>query len=220
MKIDMKFARPIAAAFGLVALLGVIPANAADVIGEEPPAPAAPVEEVPLNTWSGPYAGVTAGYGFAGRTRADGNTIDTDGFIGGGFAGINGQAGQIVYGAEADVGYNGMKGTNAGTTSKNGLEGSLRARLGYAVTDDVLLYATGGGAAGRMKISDAAGEDTQTMLGYTAGVGVDAKITGNVFGRAEYRYTDYGRETFNTGSGAQNVDSRDNRIGLGVGIKF
>ena len=58
------------------------------------------------------------------------------------------------------------------------------------------------------------------MLGYTAGVGVDAKLTERVFGRVEYRYTDYGNKTFNTGSGAQQVDTSGNKIQLGIGMKF
>ena len=71
MKNYLKFSRPVAVAFGLFALLGAIPAYAADVVMEEPPAPAAPMEEPPLNTWSGPYAGVTVGYGFSGKTHVD-----------------------------------------------------------------------------------------------------------------------------------------------------
>ena len=39
------------------------------------------------------------------------------------------------------------------------------------------------------------------MLGWTAGAGVDVKVTEQVFGRVEYRYTDFGSDDFNTGSG-------------------
>ena len=61
MKNNLKFGRPAAAALGLLALLGTIPAYAADAVMEEPPAPAAPMEEPPLNTWTGAYAGVSLG---------------------------------------------------------------------------------------------------------------------------------------------------------------
>ena len=37
------------------------------------------------------------------------------------------------------------------------------------------------------------------MLGWTAGVGTDIKLTDNVFGRVEYRYTDFGSKNFTTG---------------------
>lgn len=218
--------RSAVAAAGLIAV-AAIPANAADVVFEEPPAPAAPMIQPPVNTWAGPYAGISIGYGFGGRTNATsfaaprrGVGIETDGFIIGGFAGYNMQAGPLVYGAEVDVNYNGMNGHRAGTGSHTGVDGSLRARFGYAVTDTVLLYATGGGALERKRISDPVGSDTQGLFGYTVGGGVDALLTENVFGRVEYRWTDYGRKTFNTGSGAQRVDSHNHRVTVGMGVKF
>ena len=58
------------------------------------------------------------------------------------------------------------------------------------------------------------------MLGWTAGGGVDVKLTEQVFGRVEYRYTDFGSGDFNTGSGPQSVDSNENRVTFGVGMKF
>lgn len=223
MKVVQKFrkARPVAAAFGIVALVGVIPANAADVVTEQPPAPpAAAVSLPPLNTWSGPYAGVTLGYGFAGHTDAPGNHIGTDGFNGSGFAGYNWQSNSFVYGVEGDLGYSGIHGSNAGTSTHEGFNGSLRARVGVAPSQNILLYGTAGGAADRLKVEDAAGSDSNAMLGWTAGAGIDAKITGNIFARAEYRYTDYGHKTFDTGSGPQSVGDTDNNIMLGVGFKF
>ncbi|TGQ67127.1 porin family protein, partial [Mesorhizobium sp. M8A.F.Ca.ET.207.01.1.1] len=95
-------------------------------------------------------------------------------------------------GAEADLGYNGVKGDSAGIHAKGGLEGSLRARLGYSVTPEILLYGTGGLAAKNQKITDdvLGTNESKAMLGWTAGVGTDIKITDNVFGRVEYRNTD------------------------------
>ncbi|MCV0348640.1 MAG: porin family protein [Nitratireductor sp.] len=212
-----------AAAVGFVAVAGV--ANAADAVIEQPPAPpAAPVISTPINNWEGGYAGIALGYGFSGETSANqpvvGNDIGTDGFVGNGFAGWNFQSGSFVYGVEGDVGYNGMKGTNAGVESKGGVDGTLRARLGVAATDNILIYGTAGGAAERLKVSDAAGSDTNTMLGWTAGAGVDAKLTERVFGRVEYRYTKFGSETFNTGSGAQDVSDSSNKVMFGLGMQF
>jgi outer membrane immunogenic protein len=215
----LKFARPTAAAFGLFALVGV--ANAADVVMEEPPAPAAPMEQPPLNTWSGPYAGVTLGYGFSGQTDVEASPtigIDTDGFLLGGFVGYNYQAGNIVAGAEADLGYSWVKGDNSPYSSESGVEGSLRARLGYVVTPDILLYATAGGAAKNLEVSGPGGSDDNTMLGWTVGAGADIKITEQVFGRVEYRYTDFGSDSFaSTGS---DVSDTDNRVLFGLGMKF
>jgi outer membrane immunogenic protein len=220
MTTNLKFARPAAVALGLLAFASAIPAYAADVVQEEPPAPVAPVAELPVASWAGPYAGVNIGYGFSGRVEEPGNTINTDGFLGGAFVGYNYQMDNFVLGAEGDIGYNGMKGDNAGVEAKGGVEGSLRARLGYAVSPDILVYGTAGGAGQNLKITDAAGSDRNTMFGWTAGVGTDIKLTDNVFGRVEYRYTDYGSEDFNTGAGARSFDARDNRVTFGVGMKF
>ena len=213
------FARPLAA-LGLLAMLGAVPAYAADAVMEEPPAPAT-MEEAPLNTWSGPYAGVSLGYNFSGNTTTPTTDIDTDGFVGGVFGGYNAQSGMFVYGLEGDIGYSDSNGANALTeSSTSSVDGSLRARMGVAVTDDVLLYATGGGAGQSLKLSDPAGSDRNTMLGWTAGGGVDVKITEQVFGRVEYRYTDFSSSDFNTGSGTQSIDSNENRVSFGVGMKF
>ncbi len=222
MKNNLKIARPAFAALGLVALLGTMPAYAADAVMEEPPAPAAPMEEPPLNTWTGPYAGVTVGYGFSGNTDIDtfGNEIGTDGFAAGVFGGYNYQVGNIVAGAEADIGYSWEDGSNAGFSSDSGLEGSLRARLGYVVSPAILLYATAGGAAKDLEISGGGVSDSNTMLGWTAGAGADIMMTENVFGRVEYRYTDFGSDTFNTIGGPAEVSDTSNRITFGVGMKF
>ncbi|MBA3446904.1 MAG: porin family protein [Pseudaminobacter sp.] len=218
MRANFKFARPVAAAFGLMAFIGVN-ANAADVVMEEPPAPLA-IEELPVASWAGPYAGVSLGYGFAGDSETDGNEIDTDGIVGGAFAGYNWETGGIVAGVEADIGYSGVEGSNAGVDIESGVEGSLRARLGYVVTPDVLLYTTAGAAAKQIEYSDALGSDDSTAVGWTAGVGTDVKITEQVFGRVEYRYTDYGSDSFSTGGVSKDVDSKDHRIQFGVGMKF
>jgi outer membrane immunogenic protein len=222
MSAKTKFARPVAAAIGMTALMGISAALAADVVNEVP-APAVPMDVAPVASWSGAYGGVTAGYGFAGRSEDEtvGNEIDTDGFVGGGFVGYNHDTGTgIVAGVEGDLGYNGVEGDNAGTRVKGGVEGSARARLGYTLTPDMLGYVTAGGAATHMSVEEGGVEDSATQLGWTAGVGTDVKLTEKVFGRVEYRYTDYGSETFNTGSGPRDVDAKDHRVQLGVGMQF
>ena len=218
MKNYIDYKRPTLAAFGLIALLGALPANAADAVMEEPPAPAAPMIEPPLNTWSGAYAGVTLGYGFSGSTEVEGinNTINTDGFLGGAFLGYNYQMENFVIGAEGDIGYNGSDGSNAGYESKSGLEGSLRARLGYVVTPAVMIYGTAGGAAQSLEVSNPVNSETNTMVGWTAGAGADMMFTDKIFGRVEYRYTDFGSDTFN----GEKVKDTDNRIQFGLGVKF
>jgi len=219
MQANLKFARPLAVALGLFALGGT--AFAADVVQEEPPAPA-PVAQLPVASWAGPYAGISVGYGFSGHANLQdyNNNIGTKGFVGGVFGGYNWQQENFVYGVEGDLGYNGNSGTDNDFKSKSGFEGSLRARLGYAVSPDILLYGTAGGAGESLKVTDQLADVSQSkgMLGWTAGVGTDIKLTDNVFGRVEHRYTDFGSKDF--GSTIGKVKSSDNRVTFGVGMKF
>lgn len=224
MKSHKKFVLSAVAGLG-VAALAAAPVLAADVVYEEPPAPAPILDAAPVATWAGPYLGLQLGYGFGGRTNADDglatNRIGTDGWLGGAFGGFNFQNGQFVYGIEGDLNYNNLDGSNAGIASRTRLDGSLRARAGMAVTDDVLIYGTAGGAAEQLRVSDAVGSVKKTMTGYTVGAGVDARLTDQVFARTEYRYTDYGSKTFDLpGLGLQDVDSSNHRVTVGVGIKF
>jgi len=215
-----KFGRPVAVLAGAAALFAAASAHAADVIMEEPPAPMA-METLPVASWAGVYAGAVATYGFNGDTNGlVGPEVDRDGWGGSGFAGYNWQTNNFVYGFEGDIGYNDMEGTENGQTVEGGLNGSIRARMGVAATDRVLVYATAGGAAERTEVSNELGEDEQTLLGYTVGAGVDAKLTDQVFGRVEYRYTDLSSDAFNTGGLAQDVGTSDHKVSVGLGVKF
>jgi outer membrane immunogenic protein len=221
----MKATHTLALAAG-VAILAALPARAADVVFQEPPAPAAPMALAPVNTWSGPYAGVTLNYGFrseveGGTTLAGPQSIDTDGFGGSAFGGWNWQNGAFVYGLEADIGAYGARGDNGTFEARTTVDGSVRGRVGVAVTNDVLVYGTAGGAAARQRISGPDGRDTDVVLGYTAGVGVDARLTDQVFGRLEYRHTRYESGDFDFGGvDAGSFDNTENRVSVGLGIKF
>ncbi len=83
-----------------------------------------------------------------------------------------------------------------------------RGRLGYAVSPDILPYVTAGGAAQSLEATEGGVSDRNTMLGWTAGAGVDVKVTDNVFVRGEYRYTDFGSKSFTTGGGTRDIDAR------------
>jgi outer membrane immunogenic protein len=223
MKATYTHARTVALAAG-VAILAAIPARAADVVFQEPPAPAAPMVMAPVNTWSGPYAGVMLNYGFSseveGQIGGTASSIDTDGFGGSAFGGWNWQNGALVYGLEADIGAYNSRGDNGTVETRNTVDGSLRGRLGYAITDNVLVYGTAGGAAARQRVETAGGRDTDVVLGYTAGVGVDARLTDQVFGRLEYRHTRYNDGSFDLGGVGATYENTENRVGVGLGIKF
>ena len=214
------------AAASLAVLTSATAASAADaILPPEPPA-APPVEFVPAATWSGAYVGAFAGYNFGKFDPRTGGAAlgdtDADGFAGGAFAGINFQNGAFVYGAEADLGYSGADGTEpvTGAVAEQGIFGSLRARLGYAF-DPFLIYATAGGAATQAEVSLGGVSDENTHLGWTAGVGAEALLTENVFGRIEYRYTDSQDKDFNLGSGTIVTSGfQENSVRAGIGLKF
>jgi outer membrane immunogenic protein len=88
--------------------------------------------------------------------------------------------------------------------------GTLRARLGVTVTPSVLAYATGGVAIGSITtdgrlsgfatggaaVSDGfSTNNNSTKTGWTAGVGLEARLAGNWIGRVEYLYVDLGEVT-------------------------
>lgn len=204
-----------------IAAFGVVGANAADIVYEEPPAPAAPyVDPAPVSSWAGGYVGLSGGYGWGGFNNTNVGRVTNNGALLGAFAGVQGQSNRFVYGAEGDIGWNFGNGAAAGTATRAGLEGSVRGRLGAAVTDSVLLYGTAGLAATQASIADGAGTASGAQLGYTVGAGTDVKFTEKVFGRLEYRWTDNFRTNYNTGSGLQSADYNNHRVTVGVGVKF
>jgi opacity protein-like surface antigen len=177
-------------------------------------------------SWSGVYFGAHAGYGW---TRDPFNNlmvnsvplfgIDSSGFVGGFQAGANWQSGPIVGGLEIDLSASDIKGSTANSTTANGVLdqssqtdkldwfGSARARLGYLVTPDILLYGTGGPGWARM-VSDQ--ESVRTLIGFppptttstvtpswmfgwVVGAGVEARIANtNWLARLEYLHYDFG----------------------------
>ena len=152
------------------------------------------------------------------QLRLDNN----DGFRGGVVAGWNGSSGSLVYGLEADVTFGPNRAgaafsgaaipdlaPNGLTTSASrriGTAGSLRARLGTTLGEDVLLYATGGVALADVRgtadvvVNGAptvawTGERSQTRWGWTIGAGTEFKLSKAIALRAEYLYTDLGRQS-------------------------
>jgi opacity protein-like surface antigen len=218
------------ASVGLIALTVAGSASAADIT--RPLSPPAAVWN-----WSGLYLGGHAGYGwgrdpftdviFTGKAPLTG--INSNGFLGGFQAGANWQAGAWVGGLEIDLSATGIKGSSsvsstvsfAGATAttsetqtdKFDLLGSARARLGYLVWPNVLLYGTGGLAWTRFEqttdelilltnlqngppsnVSIAATvSDASWRFGWAAGAGVEARLwDSNWLARLEYLHYDFG----------------------------
>jgi outer membrane immunogenic protein len=198
-------------------------AKAADAVNEVPQAPVAYEQPAPISNWSGAYLGATANYDW-GRFTGNGGDRDADGFGGGLYGGYNWQSGQIVYGAEADVNLGdekGSAGTFAGESlrGKQGVNGSIRARVGYDM-NPFLLYGTGGLAISDNKVSNPGSSDNATALGYTVGAGVEAMVTNNITARVEYRYSDYQNKDFTLDTGTVSRGFDDHSVKAGIGVKF
>jgi len=195
---------------------GFTAANAADAVDQVPEAPVAQNEPVtPAGNWEGFYLGGAGTYNMGDFNNS------RNGYAMGGqlYTGYNWQAGQIVYGVEADLGYSGLDHSAGGITEKNRFNGSVRGRVGYDL-NPFLLYGTAGLAIGQNKLEDATSSESKTAVGYTVGAGAETFITNNITARLEYRYTDYGKKTFNLDSGSFSRGFDEQSVKVGIGVKF
>lgn len=194
-----KVSRRISVLACVVATSGA--ANAADVRLPAPPYKAPPVI---ISDWAGFYVGAAGGYGF-GSTSFDPNLAPTDnakpkGAIYGGFVGYNWQSGLLVTGVEGDFSGASLMATSVNFFQKTDELASVRARLGYVVTPNLLAYATAGGGWSHTTLTttpivnaNASASSSQTPFGWVVGGGLEYKIFGPVIARAEYLH--YGFET-------------------------
>jgi len=190
----------------------------------------APVSNEPPFTaynWTGVYIGIQGGGGWSRVVQTDARPFSSDPYYAtggmiGGTVGVNVQSGQIVFGVEADGASSWIKESTIGTSPFFGNCGgapprcfsnlealaTVRARAGIAM-DNVLPYVTGGLAVGSLHAEEgdvaangAFGAGTSTVVGWTAGVGIEAMFTRNWSAKAEYLYVDFGnRAIFNDNVG-------------------
>ena len=186
-----------------------------------PPPPPPP----PAWSWAGPYIGANLGYSWGssnvnasfinsatGALVSTGSTtVHPDGVIGGGQIGYNWQFGNWVPGLEADIQGSGEQGSGTiicptlcsvngpvtvSITEKLEWFGTVRGRLGWTVTPETMIYATGGLAYGELNdsgnISDGVTTTgfnfSKTSAGWTAGGGVESHLTGNWTWKIEYLF--------------------------------
>ncbi|MFL6821988.1 MAG: outer membrane protein, partial [Xanthobacteraceae bacterium] len=126
---------------------------------------------------------------------------------------------------------------------------TVRGRLGATVTPNSMMYLTGGLALAEIKTAgtlsgsnlsfDENGNPTltpvgvnfydhRTKAGWTAGAGIEAHLGGNVTGKVEYLYLDFGRVStaatnpLNATPVTVNLDSRvtDHIVRVGINYKF
>ena len=205
--------------------------------------------------WTGAYAGVNAGGGLGRVTDPTvapvTGAIKAGGVLGGAQVGYNKQMGDFVFGLEADYALAGLKGdVSASVTAfpfgggvwsgaakaESRLEsfGTIRARTGVAM-NSALLFATGGWAYGRNKITTSGtltdavsgaslsftNASSKSMSGWTLGGGVEYAFMQNVTAKLEYLYADLGKSTFSAGTfGSTPVSNKVNIIRAGVNYRY
>jgi outer membrane immunogenic protein len=184
----------------------------------------------PAFSWTGFYVGVnggggwgqtshTASFGATGALPLTTGYFDVDGGLAGGTFGYNYQIGHWVLGAETDLDWSDIKGTQsrnvivAGTAGQFSLSSELmwldttRVRVGWA-NDRVLFYGTAGGAFGGLQTNanasaslvgagggvTAMSGDTQTRFGWTVGAGIEYAFLNNLSAKVEYMYVDLGTQ--------------------------
>lgn len=142
-----------------------------------------------------------------------------DGFFGGGVLGASGQSGPLVFGLEGEIGTLRLRGSavdpnfqpgtvplaDTATRFESDLYAAAYGRLGVA-SGSVLLYGKGGVALLRAEAStidpcaNTAGCGTttltmrgsQTLVGWSAGGGIEWRFRSPWSARAEYAYFDFG----------------------------
>ena len=174
-----------------------------------------------FNWGFGPGFPDTAAFIEGRRAGADA-TLRSTGFTGGGGVGCNlFQTGSWVWGIEVDLQAHTGRHTRFqdlvpfGLPAGNNLTESFstrwlataRPRVGFTVTERVLVYGTGGVAFINVNFHDhtnypAAFNDgsspRQTRFGWVAGAGIEYAFSSNWSGKIEYLHADFGNTSFNT----------------------
>ena len=210
----------------IAALLAVpVAAQAADL----GPAPSykAPAYVAPSYfSWTGFYIGINGGGGFGRSSFGDpifSDRFNVSGGLVGGTLGYNWQSGPILWGLEGDIDWSSIRGSvdcgiGISCHVRNDWLGTFRGRLGYAVSDSLLPYITGGLAVGNIKSSiDFVGSTNETKAGWTAGAGLEARISGPWTAKIEYLFVDLGHGDPILGSEAK---FHTNVVRAGVNYKF
>lgn len=221
-------------------------AGAAQAADLRAPAPAPMAEATPVypTLWSGFYVGAHVGYGWG---QADGDYVDpsiptggsyshdVDGMLGGLQIGYNWQYAAWVMGLEGDFSWSGMDGDTSTSflaippsqvsfdTQINWLS-TIRARVGWA-PDRWMIYATGGIAFADFDVDvntdGTQASDGTTKLGWTVGAGVEYALTDAWRLGLEYKYLDFGDETYATSfGGSTNIDFDTHAVSLKLNYRF
>lgn len=211
----------------IVLTAGISAASGADLLQKAPPTDQGQYTVAP--DWAGFRAGVAAGYGYA--TAADQNYSIYNGNPKGGlvsaFTGHDWQFGPLVVGVEGDYSAASLKTTVNILHEKTDQFWSVRGRVGYVVSPDMLVYGTAGGGWSHSALNaDGIGRADGDSSGWVAGAGLEYKIWSNLIARIEYLYFDFGKADSLRTAGAFPTDPpaapslKINVVRAGLSVKF
>jgi outer membrane immunogenic protein len=221
----------------LIALGFVNPASAADLVSRTATrlSAKAPAYLAPIYDWTGFYIGVFGGGGRSqiNRTDAFGSTsYGGNGGTAGVTAGYNWQNRNLMFGAEADLGWTDLGGQNdtaaaLRTETHSRWLSSIRGRIGI-VANQWLFFGTGGLAftnSQHVSMVPGAAADifSSTNIGWTAGGGAEYAITPNWSAKLEYRHFDFDslrRDYPVNGSAHYTVKNQFDTVTAGVNYKW
>ena len=250
---------------GVISLGAAGAASAADIAVKARPAP----PPVQIWNWTGFYIGVNGGYGWnesqdvgvTGSALIVGAQpvvvpfsvpgLKPEGGLVGGTVGYNWQFGRGLVGIEADFDWADIRDSRfvglpvgapllvTSASQKIDFFGTVRGRLGFLATDQLLLFATGGLAYANVKnnanVNELVGLQRQFIAssdeiryGWTVGAGAEWKFAPNWSVKGEYLWYDLGGQTIrgnqtnpvNTEFALYSFDTRGSIVRAGINYQF
>lgn len=198
-------------AFAAIAVMatGVATAQAAD-LSYRSRAPYTVAQPLNAYSWAGPYLGANVGYEWASVSNTG---AKPSGVAGGLTGGYNWQSGSVVFGLEGDIQATAANDRFATYKFSNPWFGTARGRIGYAF-NNVMLYGTAGLAFGSLQVEQFGLSQSQSSIGWTAGLGAEVGIYQNWTAKIEYLYVDLQNNNYMLTAANNGLDFSTVRIGV------